>query len=330
MSTKNLLRMTSPLRDDFTIPFHDFGDPERPPALALVAGLHGDELNGIFVLSRLADFLRGVVAGERPDLRLNERIVVVPAVNLLGVNTKNRRWPFDGTDINRMFPGYDRGETTQRIAYRVIELTLAARHRIDIHSSNTDFEELPQVRLFEASDRERELAKLFGLPAIIERAATPVFTSTLGYAWRYYEGETFVLQAGRAGTIQPHHCEQLFHGLLGFLGRTGVVTGVEISDVDDDVHLFPPNHTMPVISDGAGFFVSRLAVGRWIQAGDPIGQVYDPFDGSLKREIKAPVAGLLSGLRRQPLLVQGDLVARIQTRHPLENIVEPHLAAQGQ
>ena len=54
-------------------------------------------------------------------------MIVIPAVNVLGVNTRSRHWPFDGTDMNRMFPGYDGGETTQRIAAAVLELTLAAR-----------------------------------------------------------------------------------------------------------------------------------------------------------------------------------------------------------
>lgn len=35
------------------------------------------------------------------------------------MNQECRFWPSDGTDINRMFPGYDAGETTQKIADRL-------------------------------------------------------------------------------------------------------------------------------------------------------------------------------------------------------------------
>lgn len=38
------------------------------------------------------------------------------------MNIKKRFWPTDNTDINRMFPGYDLGETTQRIAAGVFEV----------------------------------------------------------------------------------------------------------------------------------------------------------------------------------------------------------------
>jgi predicted deacylase len=163
MSAESLLRMTAPLRPDFAIPYHDIGERDRPPRLALVGGLHGNELNGVFVLSRLASFLRKVALGQQPGQSLVERVLVVPAVNVLGVNTGNRRWPFDGTDINRMFPGYDRGETTQRIAGAVLELTRAAHYRVDVHASNLEFEELPQVRLYAPSAAERASAVLFGL-----------------------------------------------------------------------------------------------------------------------------------------------------------------------
>ena len=248
--SRTLLHMTAPLREDFSIPYHDFGPASQPAKLALVAGLHGNELNGIFVLSRLAECLQRMTDGRQPGQALTARIIVVPAVNVLGVNTRSRRWPFDKTDINRMFPGYDRGETTQRIADAVFQLTQNAYYRVDLHSSNGDFEEVPQVRLYEPSEDERATALLFGLPAVIERTTDSVFTSTLGHAWHACRGESFVIQAGRAG--------------------------------------------------------------------DLIGQVYDAFLGERRAEIRAPVAGLLSGLRRQPLLYQGDLIARMQSRTQID------------
>jgi predicted deacylase len=330
MKPPTLLQMTAPLREDFEIAYHDIGGSAAPPTLALIAGIHGNELNGIFVLSRLAHFLTAVAAGTQPGQQLCARVIIVPAVNVLGVNTRNRRWPFDGTDINRMFPGYDAGETTQRIAHAVLELTRPAHYRVDIHSSNLDFEELPQVRLYEPNDGERGTARLFGLPAVIERPINAIFTSTIGHAWRIFGGESFVIQAGQAGVLQPAHCDRLFRALVAFLSRTGILSGVSLSDEDEEQHYFGPQHTFPLISEHAGLFLSRLEVGRWVQAGDVIGQVFDGFDGRLRHEIKAPAPGLLSGIRRQPLLFEGDLVARLQTRHAVAEGVDTYLHGQGQ
>jgi uncharacterized protein len=109
MTQRLLLHMTAPLREDFEIPYHDIGAAHGPPRIALVAGLHRNELNGVFVLSRLAAFLQEVAEGQQAGLYLRERALIIPAVNILGLNTLNRHWPFDNNDINRMFPGYDAG-----------------------------------------------------------------------------------------------------------------------------------------------------------------------------------------------------------------------------
>lgn len=330
MSIASLLHMTAPLRDDFDIPYHALGAPDAPLRLALVGGLHGNELNGIFVLGRLADFLGQVAAGARAPLRLDGRVIVIPAVNVLGVNTGRRAWPFDGTDVNRMFPGYAAGETTQRIAHAVLAATQAAHCRIDVHSSNPEFEELPQVRLYDPSDAERRSARLFGLPAVIERPTSAIASSTLLHAWRASAGDSFVLQAGHAGSLQLRHCERLFQALVGFLGRTGVLTGRTLPDEDDEVHHFGPRQTLPLVAECAGLFVSTLTVGTWLQAGDPIGTVYDAFTGRLRAAVRAPASGLLSGLRCQPLLCEGDLAARIQTREPVAVGAETFLYGHGQ
>ncbi len=330
MTSPLLLQMTAPLREDFDIPYHDLGPTDDPPRAALVAGIHGNELNGVFVLSRLASFLADIARGSQPGQRLLKRVVIIPAVNVLGINLRSRVWPFDKTDINRMFPGYDAGETTQRIAWAVLEATRAAYYRIDVHSSNTEFEELPQVRLYEPSEQERENAILFGLPAVIERAMNTVFTSTIGHAWRWNEGENFVIQAGQAGDLQLHHCERLFFSLIAFLQRTGILETTSLSEEEEDCQYFSLNQTFPVISQNAGLFVSRLEVGRWVRSGELIGFLYDAFHGHIRAEIKAPVPGLISGIRRQPLLCEGDLVARIQTRHALEGQVDTSMHSNGQ
>jgi predicted deacylase len=330
MSTPTLLRITTPLRDTLTIPYHDIGPQDCPPRLALVAGLHGNELNSLFVLTRLAGFLTRISAGERSGHYLRERIIIIPAVNVLGVNTRNRTWPFDNTDINRMFPGRTAGDTAQRIAASVLQVTRSAYYRIDIHTSNLDIEEMPQVRLYAPNDDERATACLFGLPAVIERPINPIFTTNLVHAWRHYGGENFIIQGGQAGTLQTHHCEILFRALIAFLDRTGIIEGLTLAEDEEDLRYFGLNQAFAMLSEYAGIFVSRLEVGRWIQVGEHIGHIYDGFTGDIRTDVLAPVAGLLSSLRRQPLLFEGDLMARILTPGESGNQLDLALHGQGQ
>jgi predicted deacylase len=311
---RNLLCMTAPVREGFDIPCHEIGPKSAYPAVALVAGLHGDEINGVFILSRLADFLNNVEAGKYPELKLIKRVLLIPAVNVLGVNLRTRTWPFDKTDLNRMFPGNTIGETTERIAYAVLEATKRADYRIDIHTASADFEEVPQVRLYGPSDAERETARLFGLPAVMERSLSPVFTTTMMYSWKVWPGQSFVFRVGQAGTVQLAHCQRVFRSMVAFLGKVGVLEGVEIAVEDEEVCYFDKGSAFRVFAEKAGTFVSDSAVGRWVRAGQELGYIYDSFGGNVIEKVVAPVAGLLTGIRRHPLLFEGDLILRVNRK----------------
>ena len=311
---RNLLCMTAPVRDGFDIPCHEIGPKSSHPAVALVAGLHGDEINGVFILSRLADFLNSVEAGKYPELRLVKRVLIIPAVNVLGVNLRTRTWPFDKSDINRMFPGSTGGETTQRIAYAVLEATKRAEHRIDIHTASADFEEIPQLRLYGPSAAERATARMFGLQAIMERSLSPVFTTTMMHSWKVWPGESFVMRVGQAGTVQLGHCQRVFRAMVSFLGQTGVLEGVQLAVEDEEVCCFDKASAYRVFAEKAGTFVSDSQVGRWVRAGQELGYIYDSFGGAVIEKVVAPVAGLLTGIRRHPLLFEGDLILRVNRK----------------
>ena len=48
-------------------------------------------------------------------------VTVILSANPFSMNIGKRFWAMDDTDINRMFPGYNKGETTQRIAAGLFE-----------------------------------------------------------------------------------------------------------------------------------------------------------------------------------------------------------------
>jgi uncharacterized protein len=293
------------------IPYHDLGG-EGSPKVALVGGLRGGDLNAVFVLGRLAGYLGALARGEQRG-RLTGRILVVPAVNVAGLHRRREAWPLDDTDIDRMFPGAEHGETTQRIAYAVLDLTKSAYYRLQVGNGSPDLEAVPQVRLVEPHDDERSTACQFGLP-VVEAVADPDHGASLYAAWHPWGGERFVLQAGMAGSFQLRHCERLFQAIVAFLHRTGVVEDVTLAEEDDTLHYFGTGQGFEIAAECAGLFVSALDVGRWVQAGETLGHIFDGFRGELRAEVRTPVSGLVSALRRQPPVFQGDTLARIHAR----------------
>jgi hypothetical protein len=62
----------------------------------------------------------------------------------------------------------------------------------------------------------------------------------------------------------------------------------------------------------------------------PYHTIYDGFDGRVREKVLAPAGGFLSGLRRQPLLFEGDLIARLQTHETVGHAADTYMAGQGQ
>lgn len=292
-------------RRDQTFPHHEMGPPGRAPRLALVANLDGRELNGMFVLSRLAAFLRGVEAGERRGLRLRERVVIVPAASAWNGRNVGTR-PIARARLTR-----HRRSGDWFTARALMEMTQAAYYRINIHPVGPDVEELPHLSLYAPNDDERASACLFGLPAVIERPAEDESTPDLVRAWRFHGGENFVIRLGQAGSLQTGHCEMLFRALVAFLDRTGIIGGLRLVGEEERLGYFGSRQVVVVQAEQPGIFVSNLEVGRWVRAGEELGRIHDGFTGGVRVRVTAPASGLLVSLRRQPLLCEQDLVARI-------------------
>ncbi len=286
-----------------SIPFHDLGPSGEPPAAALVAGLHGHGLNGAFLLARLVALLQALDSGP-PGECLRRRVLVIPALyRLAAVETPDRPDP-----AGRVESGLRARPTAACIAKAVLALVRAATYRIDVHSCSPDLEELPQVQLSGAGERERAHAAWLGLPAVIQRPAAVPLRSGFGPA---AGGERFVIRAGQAGCLQHHHCEVLLRALIRFLRKAGILPMAELAGAEDGPLCTGEGRSLA--ADASGMFVSNLEVGRWVRAGELLGQVYDGCRGRVLADARAPVGGLLTALRRQPLVRRGDTVARV---HP--------------
>ena len=78
------------------------------PILFVSAAIHGDELNGIEIISRLIN--------SKQINSIRGTLIAVPFVNGYGVLNQSRYLP-DRRDLNRSFPGSKRGSLAGRMAH---------------------------------------------------------------------------------------------------------------------------------------------------------------------------------------------------------------------
>ncbi|MDH5370134.1 MAG: succinylglutamate desuccinylase/aspartoacylase family protein, partial [Gammaproteobacteria bacterium] len=90
-----------------SIPVHIVNGKKSGPRLFLSAAIHGDEINGIEIIRRLL---------KLPALkRLQGTLIAVPMVNIHGIINHSRYLP-DRRDLNRSFPGSEKGPLALRLA----------------------------------------------------------------------------------------------------------------------------------------------------------------------------------------------------------------------
>ena len=122
MKKEVIYEIKSLYRDDFRVTGYEFGEGEK--SVCIVGNTRGNEIQQLYVCSQLVKRLKK--KEQEGKIKKGHKILVIPSVNTYSTNIQKRFWTTDNTDINRMFPGYDVGETTQRIASGVFE---AAKHK---------------------------------------------------------------------------------------------------------------------------------------------------------------------------------------------------------
>ena len=147
---------------EMTIPVEVLHGKRDGPRLFLSATLHGDEINGIEIIRRVLDTV-GVDS-------LVGTLVAVPIINVFGFVYQSRYLP-DRRDLNRSFPGSQRGSLAARLAYLFCnEVMYRCTHGIDLHTAAPPRTNLPQVRANLKDDETQKMAKAFAAPVMMGSA----------------------------------------------------------------------------------------------------------------------------------------------------------------
>ena len=141
-----------------TMPVHVVNGPEDGPALFVSAAIHGDEINGVEIIRRIMK-----LAALR---RLKGALIAVPIVNVPGFLNLSRYLP-DRRDLNRSFPGSDRGSLAARLAKMFLDQVLSnSTHGIDLHTGAVHRENYPQIRVDLNDPAAQSMARAFGVTVV--------------------------------------------------------------------------------------------------------------------------------------------------------------------
>ncbi len=274
------------------------------PVVFISAAIHGDELNGIEIIRRfrMLSILK----------RLKGTVILVPIVNVYGIMTLSRYLP-DRRDLNRSFPGNEKGSLAGRVA-RIFfdEIVSKCDLGIDLHTGAIHRSNLPQVRTNIENEYTFNLAKVFGAPVVLH---SEIRDGSLR-AVAQEEGVPILLyEAGEALRFDETSIRIGVHGIVNVLREINMLPKVSRKK--------PAK--VPVITkisqwvraSESGMLRTIKALGDTVQKDEVIAFIDEPLD-DVSFEIKALFDGIIIGKSEIPLVQAGDAVFHIARFGDLE------------
>lgn len=308
MKKSVIYTMDSPYREELRINGYSFGHGHK--SACIVGSLRGNEVQQLYVCSQLVRRLSELEACG--SITHDHEILVIPSVNHHAMNIGKRFWPVDNTDINRMFPGYDLGETTQRIAAGLFEAIKDYDYGIQFASFYMPGDFIPHVRMMDTGLQNASLAGLFGLPYVVVRKPRPIDTTTLNYNWQIWETNAFSVYTKETALIDEASARQAVSAVLRFLTRMGIL---KYNSHNGYISTVIQEDEMTCVRTDAGGIYRRLChPGDEIHMGEPIAEIVHPCEGTVISTIYSPTEGVIFFMHKKPLVTENEIICRIIRR----------------
>ena len=290
-----------------TVPVHVVSGKKAGPRLFISAAIHGDEINGVEIIRR---FLK------LPALkRLHGTIIAIPIVNVHGLINHSRYLP-DRRDLNRSFPGSEKGSLAARLANTFMkEIVEKSTHGIDLHTGAIHRDNLPQIRANLDDEETERLARAFNAPVII---SSNLRDGSLRESASEYGIPMLLYEAGEA---------LRFHEVSIRAGVKGII------NVMRELEMLPPSRSTrkrqiePVVARSSywvrapdsGILRAMIPLGARVKKNTLLGVVADPF-GETEANVQAQYSGIVIGKTNLPLVNEGDALYHIARFEDIEEI----------
>ncbi|MEC8814069.1 MAG: succinylglutamate desuccinylase/aspartoacylase family protein [Pseudomonadota bacterium] len=296
---------------DISIPVQVVNGKTAGPVLLICAAIHGDELNGIEVVRRVL---------KAPWLKnLRGTLIAVPMVNVLGIIQRSRYLP-DRRDLNRCFPGSEKGSLGGRIANLFVqEILTKCQYAIDLHTGAAHRSNMPQIRVHLENQQAAELAQAFGVPLVID---APIRDGSLRGAGDDLDIPIITYEAGEALRFDEPAIA------TGVKGVRNVMTHLQMLPPRKSSKARPPSFIARssswVRAPADGLFRSNLQLGDRVARGEVLGIIDGPLGGS-EIPVTSPFAGIVIGNTNLPLVNEGEALlhlGRFDDIDDVETVVE--------
>lgn len=305
MNKRIIYEIKGMYRGDFRITGYEFGQGKK--SICIIGNSRGNEVQQIYCCSQLVKKMKQLE--EEGRIKDGHKILIIPSINPYSVNIQKRFWSTDNTDINRMFPGYNLGETTQRIADGVFKEIMDYQYGIQFTSFYMPGDFVPHVRYMKEGFTTREEAEKFGLKYVVERSVRPYDTATLNYNWQVWNTTAFSLYTNTTEKISDTGAGQAVLSVTNFMANNGIIKYNAIGE--KNIRIIDDSEFISVRTAKSGFFEALVKAGEKIEAGKPLANIINPYEGNILETLYAPIGGTVFFIHNVPLTYADTAVIKI-------------------
>ncbi len=280
------------------IPIFSYKSKKPGPTLLLMAGMHGDEINGVEIMRRvLSQKLYKVNAGT---------VICVPVFNVFGFINFSREVP-DGKDVNRSFPGNKNGSLASQFAYFLSSEVLPnIDYGIDFHTGGKLINNHPQIRAMMNDEETVALAKAFAAPFTIN---APYRDKSLRKEASKSGKKILVYEAGESLKLRKPAIDEGLNGMKRVMKHLGMIDEAT-EQTKSQVLIEKSSWTRARI---AGIHYAQVRNGAFVQKGDVLGVISDPY-GDYEKTMKATHDCYVLSINNHPVVNRGDALFHLGYR----------------
>ncbi|MGN0325529.1 MAG: M14 family metallopeptidase [Lachnospiraceae bacterium] len=306
MKKKIIYEIKGLYRDHFRVTGFEFGKGEK--SVCIVGTMRGNEIQQLYCCSQLVKKFKQLEAEGR--IMAGHRILIIPSCNPYSINIQKRFWPIDNTDINRMFPGYDLGETTQRIADGVFKEIMDYKYGIQFTSFYMPGEFMPHVRMMDEGYSTVEEALKFEMPYVVIRNVRPYDTATLNYNWQVWNTQAFSFYTTTTTSINRSSAGQSVLSIMKFLSALGIIKYPHSEQKKESI-VIRDTQMASVRTAKSGIFEPLVKVGEDVKEGTPLANIVNPYDGEIMETLFAPMDSKVFFMHTDPLTYANTAVFKL-------------------
>ena len=273
------------------------------PTVAILAGIHGDEYEGVIAALSLAR--------ELPGELLSGTVKIVSPAHPAAWQSCSRISPIDDANLARVFPGYQNGSATEQVAHVITEQVIKhADVLIDLHSAGTNFD-MPFLCGFNAGSNiwcqeSERLANVFNADFTWHHNGAPNYGRSLTVAYEQQIPAIYV--EGHGGrSIRKTDLDGYTAGVRRVLQDLKMLpTAPRVAR--DTIRVAGDGNTdAGLVASESGYLVTRVNVGDQVSNGDVIAEIID-ISGVILSTLLAVQNSYVMLLRRDARVHVGDTI----------------------